>query len=595
MMGLDSKGSKAVATESPSRYAGGDLLSRYPEYTYTRLKAALETLERANGGEGAERSEFLRTKAELYEHLFEYDQALICIDKAIEAEPLSVAHLMAKGALLRKVGNLKAALQTYKRVLEVEPDHASARNFFSELYDAVVRDKREKDQMALSELEEIQRAVFEFEKKAKWTEALSTLDREMSKRPHLGELALIKGEILEQAGRQADAIGLYDDIISAERERLQLVRDAMRLRKRILRENAEELEGYLGEHMNDPNHASSALKSGLKHERRYYNLKAVLTLRDRSSYAPALFEQVQKRSLYFDDTVINALADLARDDDVVLTKARQLGKHRDDLVRIRAFEVLLGSERAEGNREETLAALEKIHYAALKKNDTLLDERAMRALRRFGENIERGAVTQFSLYNFAFKAEEQLGVRAVTLKLGRRSDDIAGVYQDFGARRGLELINHEGVELGIYVGEASFLTSGGSFSEELVNMIDKTNIATIHFRGGDILYEDLVDELISNHQFNVHRRDVDLDSLNVTLNANRFMAALEAHDVKSHIKLGTQLRKEGKLREAMIVFKKSYELDPEEKSVWFYLAQTSKELGLAREYERWKGFVVGKA
>ena len=125
-------------------------------------------------------------------------------------------------------------------------------------------------------------------------------------------------------------------------------------------------------------------------------------------------------------------------------------------------------------------------------------------------------------------------------------------------------------------------------------MIDKTNIATIHFRGGDLLYEDLVDELISNHEFNVHRRDVDLDSLNVTLNANRLMGALEAHDIKSHIKLGTQLRKEGKPREAMIVFKKCFELDPDEKSVWFYLAQTSKELGLAREYDRWKGLVVGK-
>jgi len=180
------------------------------------------------------------------------------------------------------------------------------------------------------------------------------------------------------------------------------------------------------------------------------------------------------------------------------------------------------------------------------------------------------------------------------LKLGRRSDDINGVYQDFAARRGLELINHEGVEAGIYLGEATFLTSGGSFSEELVQLIDKTNVATIHFRGGDLLYEDLVDEIISNHAFNVHRRDVDLESLNVTLNANRLMAGLEAHDVKSHIKLGTQLRKEGKLREAFIVFKKSFDLDPEEKSVWFYLAQTSKELGLLREYDRWKALVVGK-
>ncbi len=583
-----------MATASPQRYAGGDLLARYPEYTYTRLRAALETLERANAGDGGERSEFLRTKAELYEHLFEYDQALACLDKAIEAEPLTVAHLMAKGALLRKVGNLKAALQTYKRVLEVEPDHAAARNFFSELYDAVVRDKREKDPMALSELEEVQRAVFEFEKKGRWTEALATLDREIGKRPHIGELTLIKGEILEQAERFTDAIALYDEMITGERERLHLVRNAMRLRKRILRERAEGLDGYLREHINDPNHASAQLKSGLKHERRYYNLKAILTMRERSSHGAELAEQLQKRSLYFDDTVVNAIAELARDDDQVLAKLRQLSKHRDDLVKIRAFEALLGSERSEGSREEMLGALERIHYAALKKNDSLLSDRAIRALRRFGENIERGAVSQFSLYNFAFKAEEQLGVRAVTLKLGRRSDDISGVYQDFAARRGLELINHEGVELGIYVGEASFLTSGGSFAEEIVNMIDKTNIATIHFRGGDQLYEDLVDELVSNHEFNVHRRDGDLDSLNVTLNANRLMAALEAHDVKSHIKLGTQLRKEAKLREAMIVFKKSFELDPEEKSVWFYLAQTSKELGLAREYERWKGLVVGK-
>ena len=583
----------SMSTASPARSGGGDALTR-TEYTYTRLKAALETLERANTAEGPERSDFLRMKAELYEHLFEYDQALACIDKAIEVEPLAVSHLMAKGALLRKIGNLKAALQTYKRVLEVEPDHASARNFFSELYDAVVRDKRDKDPMALSELEEVQRAVFEFEKKGKWTEALSTLDREIGKRAHLGELVLIKGEILEQAARFADAVSLYDDMITGERDRLQLVRDAMRLRKRVLREHAAELEEYLGEHMNDPNHASSALKSGLKHERRYYNLKAVLSLRDPSAFAHALYEQVQKRSLYFDDTVVNALAEMARNDDQVLGKLKALAKHRDDLVKIRAMEALLGSERTEGSREEWLAALEKIHYAAMKKNDALLVERSVRTLRRFGENIERGAVSQFSLYNFAFKAEEQIGVRAITLKLGRRSDDISGVYQDFAARRGLELINHEGVELGIYVGEASFLTSGGSFTEEIVQMIDKTNIATIHFRGGERLYEDLVDELISNHEFNVHRRDVDLDSLNVTLNANRLMAALEAHDVKSHIKLGTQLRKEGKLREAMIVFKKSFELDPEEKSVWFYLAQTSKELGLSREYDRWKGLVVGK-
>jgi tetratricopeptide (TPR) repeat protein len=583
-----------MSTAAPARAPSPFLDAHNQEYTYTRLKAALESLERASGGEGAERSDFLRSKAALHEHLFEYDQALACIDKAIEAEPLAVGHLLAKGALLRKIGNLKAALQTYKRALEVEPDHASARNFFSELYDAVVRDKKEKDHMALSELEEVQRAVFEYEKRAKWNEALSTLDKEIAKRPHLGELTLIKGEILEQAGRFGDAITLYDGMITGERERLQLVRDAMRLRKRILREHAEDLDEYLSEHLNDPNHASSALKSGLKHERRYYNLKAVLTLHDRAPFASALFDQVQKRSLYFDDTVVNALAEMARDDDQVLGKLKQMARHRDDLVRIRALEALLASERTEGSREEWLAALEKIHYAALKKNDTLLTERSVRTLRRFGENVERGAVSQFSLYNFAFKAEEQLGIRAVTLKLGRRSDDISGVYQDFAARRGLELINHEGVELGIYVGDASFLTSGGSFVEEVVQMIDKTNIATIHFRGGERLYEDLVDELISNHQFNVHRRDVDLDSLNVTLNANRLMAALEAHDVKSHIKLGTQLRKDGKPREAMIVFKKSYELDPEEKSVWFYLAQTAKELGLAREYDRWKGLVVGK-
>jgi len=583
-----------MSTESPTRFAGGDLLARYPEYTYTRLKAALDTLERANSGEGAERAEFLRTKADLFEHLFEYDSALECLDKAIEGEPLTVGHLMAKGALLRKVGNLKGALQAYKRVLEVEPDHAQARTFFSQLYDAVVRDKREKDAMALSELEEVQRAVFEYEKRGKWTEALQTLSREIEKRPHLGELNLIKAEILEQAGRFTDAISLYDTIITGERDRLQLVRDAMRLRKRVLRERAAELEAYLAEHLADPNHAASALKSGLKHERRYYNLKAALTLRDRSGFAPQLFEQLQKRSLYFDDTVVNALAEIARDDDQVLQKVRALSRHRDDLVKIRGLEALLASERAEGSREETLQALEKIHYAALKKNDGALRERAIRALRRFGENVERGAVSQFSLYNFAFKAEEQVGVRAITLKLGRRSDDISGVYQDYGARRGVELINHEGVEVGIYVGEAQFLTSGGSFSEELVQVIDKTNIATIHFRGGERLYEDLVDELISNHSFNVHRRDVDLDSLNVTLNANRLMAALEAHDVKSHIKLGTQLRKEGKLREALIVFKKSFELDPEEKSVWFYLAQTARELGLAREYDRWKMLVVGK-
>jgi len=86
-----------MSTESPTRFAGGDLLARYPEYTYTRLKAALDTLERANSGEGAERAEFLRTKADLFEHLFEYDSALECLDKAIEGEPLTVGHLMARG------------------------------------------------------------------------------------------------------------------------------------------------------------------------------------------------------------------------------------------------------------------------------------------------------------------------------------------------------------------------------------------------------------------------------------------------------------------------------------------------------------------
>src|SRR5262245_52985959 len=126
MIGADSSRRMSMSTASPARTGGADTLAR-TEYTYTRLKAALETLERANAGEGPERSDFLRTKADLYEHLFEYDQALACIDKAIEAEPLAVSHLMAKGALLRKIGNLKAALQTYKRVLEVEPDHAAAR------------------------------------------------------------------------------------------------------------------------------------------------------------------------------------------------------------------------------------------------------------------------------------------------------------------------------------------------------------------------------------------------------------------------------------------------------------------------------------
>lgn len=570
-------------------------MARPTEYSYTRLKAALEGLERTQDVEGVERADFLLTKAALYEHLFEYDQALSCIDKAVEGEPLNTSLLMVKGALLRKTGNLKAALTAYKRVLEIDPEHLAARNFFTQLYDAVVRDKREKDAMSLSELEEVQRAVFEHEKKGRWAEALTTLESEIESRPHLGELVLIKGEILEQAGKNREAINLYDWIITGERERLQLVRDAMRLRKRVLRERAEELVPYLTEHLLDPNHASSALKSGLKHERRYYNLKAVFTLHDRAHFAAPLLEQLQKRSLYFDDTVVNALGELAREDDTVLAKAKTLSKHRDELVKIRGTEILLASERAEGSREELLDELEKIHYRALKKGDTVLNDRVLRALRRFGENIERGAITQFSLFNFAFKAEEQLGARAITLKLSRRSDDINGVYQDFAARRGLELINHEGVEVGIYLGDATFLMSGGSFTEELVQMIDKTNIATIHFRGADMLYEDLVDELISNHSFNVHRRDVDLDSLNVTLNANRFMAALEAHDVKSHIKLGTQLRKEGKMREAMIVFKKCYDLDPDEKSVWFYLAQTSKELGLQREYDRWKALVVGKA
>src|SRR3990172_526878 len=510
MIETDSGRTGPMSTESPTRFAGGDLLARYPEYTYTRLKAALDTLERANSGEGAERAEVLPTKAAPFEHLFADDNALECLDKAIEGEPLTVGHLMAKGALLRKVGNLKGALQAYKRVLEVEPDHAQARTFFSQLYDAVVRDKREKDAMALSELEEVQRAVFEYEKRGKWTEALQTLSREIEKPPPLGELTLIKAESLEQAGRFTDAISLYDTIITGERDRLPLVRDAMRLRKRVLRERAAELEAYLAEHLADPNHAASALKSGLKHERRYYNLKAALTLRDRSGFAPQLFEQLQKRSLYFDDTVVNALAEIARDDDQVLQKVRALSRHRDDLVKIRGLEALLASERAEGSREETLQALQKIHYAALKKNDGALRERAIRARRRFGEEAGGGGVMR--------------------LTLGRGSEDISGVYQDYGARRGVELINHEGVEVGIYVGEAQFLTSGGSFSEELVQVIDKTNIATIHFRGGERLYEDLVDELISNHSFNVHRRDVDLDSLNVTLNANRLMAALEAHD-----------------------------------------------------------------
>jgi tetratricopeptide (TPR) repeat protein len=569
-------------------------MSRYPEYSYTRLRAALESLERTQHAETAERPDFLMTKAGLFENLFEYDQALACIDKAIEREPLSTSLLLSKGALLRKTGNLKAALTVYKHILEIEPEHLSARNFFAQLYETVVREKREKDQMSLSELEEVQRQVFEHEKRGKWEDALATLDKEMERRPHLGELALIKGEILEQAGRYQEAVTLYDGLITGERERLSLVRDAMRLRKRILRERAEELSAYLREHLIDPNHAASALKSGLKHERRYFNLKAVLTVRDRSDFAPALFDQLQKRSLYFDDTVVNALGEMAREDEQVLTKAKHLAKHRDDIVKIRAIEVLLASERVESGREEMLAEIEKIHYKALKKPDRPTADRALRTLRRFGENIERGEVSQFSLFNFAFKAEEQLGAAAMTLKLGRRSDEINGVYQDFEARRGLELIDHEGVEVGIYLGKATFLTSGGSFAEELVQMIDKTNIATIHFRGGDLLYEDLVDELISNHAFNVHRRDVDLESLNVTLNANRLMGALEAHDVKSHIKLGTQLRKEGRLREAMIVFRKSYDLDAEEKSVWFYLAQTSKELGLQREYDRWKGLVVGK-
>ena len=583
-----------MSTESAPRHLPGDLLTRYPEYSYTRLRATLETLEATQEADAPEGTEFLMAKADLFEDLFEYDRALDCIDKAIELEPVNLSLLMAKGALLRKVGNLKAALSVYKRVLEIEPEHTPARTQFSQLYDTVVREKREKDRMALTELEEVQRHVFEFEKQGRWDEALKALEKEMDARPHLGELGLIKGELLEQAGRAASAVALYDEVITTERDRLPLVRDAMRLRKRALRERAEELEQYLSEHLTDPNHAASALRSGLKHERRYFNLKAVLTLPDRSSFAPRLFDQLQKRSLYFDDTVVNAMAEMAREDDQVLTRARQLSKHRDEVVRIRALEVLLGSERAEGSREEMLGEIEKVHYRALKKPDRKTAERAMRALRRFGENVERGEVSQFSLYNFAFKAEEQLDARALSLRLGRRSDDINGVYHDFQARRGLELINHEGVEVGIYLGDASFLTSSGTFREELVQMIDKTNIATIHFRGGDLLYEDLVDEMISNHQFNVHRRDVDLESLNVTLNANRLMAGLEAHDIKSHIKLGTQLRKEGKLREAMIVFKKSFDLDPEEKSVWFYLAQTAKELGLQREYDRWKGLVVGQ-
>lgn len=584
----------SMSTDSAPRHLSGDLLTRYPEYSYTRLRATLQTLEATQGADAQERIEFLMAKADLFEDLFEYDQALECMDKAIGQEPVNLSLLMAKGALLRKTGNLKAALSVYKQVLEVEPEYTSARSHFSQLYDTVVREKREKDRMALTELEEVQRQVFEFEKQGQWDEALGTLDKEIEERPHLGELALIKGEILEQAGKAATAVALYDEVITTEREHLSLVRDAMRLRKRALRERAGEIEQYLSEHLTDPNHAASALKSGLKHERRYYNLKAILTLPDRSMFWPRLFDQMQKRSLYFDDTVVNALAEMAREDEQVITRARQLSRHRDDLVRIRALEVLLGSERAEGSREEMLGELEKIHYKALKKSDRKIAERAMRALRRFGENIERGEVSQFSLYNFAFKAEEQLDARALTLKLGRRSEDINGVYHDFQARRGLELINHEGVEVGIYLGDAAFLTSAGTFREELVQMIDKTNIATIHFRGGDMIYEDLVDELISDHTFNVHRRDVDLESLNVTLNANRMMAGLEAHDIKSHIKLGTQLRKEGKLREAMIVFKKSFDLDPEEKSVWFYLAQTSKELGLERDYDRWKGLVVGQ-
>lgn len=583
-----------MSTESTPTHLSGDLITRYPEYSYTRLRATLETLEALQGPNAPDRTEFLMAKAGLFEDLFEYDQALSCIDKAIDLEPVSLQLLMAKGALLRKVGNLKAALSVYKRVLEIEPEYAPARTQFTQLYDTVVREKREKDRMSLTELEEVQRQVFEFEKLGKWDEALKTLDDEMDKRPHLGELALIRGEILEQAGQAPAAVALYDEVITGERDRLSLVRDAMRLRKRALRERAAELEQYLSEHLTDPNHAASALKCGLKHERRYYNHKAILSLPDWSAFAPRLFEQLQKRSLYFDDTVVNTLGEMAREDEQVLTRARQLSKHRDDIVRIRALEVLLASERAEGTREEMLQELEKVHYRALKKPDRKTAERAMRALRRFGENIDRGEVSQFSLYNFAFKAEEQLDARALTLRLGRRGQDINGVYQDFQARRGLELINHEGVEVGIYLGKAQFLTSSGAFTEELVQMIDKTNIATIHFRGGDMLYEDLVDELISNHEFNVHRRDVDLESLNVTLNANRLMAGLEAHDIKSHIKLGTQLRKEGKLREALIVFKKSYDLDPEEKSVWFYLAQTAKELGLQREYERWKGLVVGQ-
>src|SRR6266850_2330714 len=245
MISNESRKGRHMSTESPQRHAGGDLLTRSPEFTYTRLKAALESLERGREVEGAERTEFLMAKAGLFEHLFEYDQALACIDKAIEAEPLSTSLLLSKGALLRKTGNLKAALTVYKRVLEIEPDHAQARNFFTQLYDSVVRDKREKDAMSLSELEEVQRTVFEFEKKAKWPEALATLQKEIEQRPHLGELVLIQGEILEQAGRFVEAISLYDDVLTGERERLALVRSAMRLRKRILRERAEELSEYL--------------------------------------------------------------------------------------------------------------------------------------------------------------------------------------------------------------------------------------------------------------------------------------------------------------------------------------------------------------
>src|SRR3970282_23196 len=113
----------------------------------------------------------------------------------------------------------------------------------------------------------------------------------------------------------------------------------------------------------------------------------ILRLRDRSGFAPQLVEQLQKRSLYFDDTVVNALAEIARDDDQVLQKVRALPRHRDDLVKIRGLEALLASERAEGSREEALQALEKIHYAALKKNDGALRERSARALRRVRAHV----------------------------------------------------------------------------------------------------------------------------------------------------------------------------------------------------------------